>query len=139
MQATSLQYPMYSSPDLWLTDYLIAENLRLAYENQQAGNGGQAPPPFIQRASDRRYAFAEMKALIADEVRQQLAAEKAAAVQPTSIWSPAVRPRNRTTATAHDQRFFVVSSNLDITTAPRSGVFTDSGRHYPEKSSNRGG
>ena len=40
-------YPTYASPDLWLTDYLIAENLRLAYESQQAGNGGSSPTASI--------------------------------------------------------------------------------------------
>jgi len=38
-------YGTYASPDLWLTDYLIGQNLRLAYESQQAGNADQAPQP----------------------------------------------------------------------------------------------
>jgi hypothetical protein len=109
-------YPTYASPDLWLTDYLIAENLRLSYESQQAGNDGQAPPP----ASDVQPAAAaltpEMKALVADEVRQQLAAERAAAMQPTSSNPPQAAPGGEQLPPALNQRFFVVSSNLDLTT-----------------------
>jgi len=57
-----------------------------------------------------------MKALIADEVRQQLAAEKAAAVQPTSSSPQQPAPGADQPPPALNQRFFVVSSNLDITT-----------------------
>ena len=77
-------YPTYASADLWLTDYMLADNLRLAYENQQTANEGQAPPPPQNVQSSVPTLSPEMKALIADEVRQQLAAEKANAVQPTS-------------------------------------------------------
>jgi hypothetical protein len=110
-------YPTYASPDLWLTDYLISENLRLSYESQQAGNDGQAPPPQsdVQPAADAL--SPEMKALIADEVKQQLAAERAAAVQPTSSTPPQPAPQSEQLPPALNQRFFVVSSNLDITTA----------------------
>jgi len=109
-------YPTYASPDLWLTDYLLAEDLRLAYESQQAGNGGQAPPPPSNMQPTSATLSPEMKALIADEVRQQLAAEKAAAVQPTSSGSQQLTPGSEELPPAMNQRFFVVSSNLDITT-----------------------
>jgi hypothetical protein len=110
-------YPTYASPDLWLTDYLIAENLRLAYESQQAGNGGQAPPPSSNEQATAATLSPEMKALIADEVRQQLAAEKAAAVQPTSSSPQQFTPGTEQPPPAMNQRFFVVSANLDVTTA----------------------
>jgi hypothetical protein len=103
-------YPVYRSPDLWLTDYLLAENLRLAYENQQAAYAAQAPPPPLEVQPGAAVLSPEIKALIADEVRQQLAAERAAALQPSSPASQAVPP-------ALTQRFFVVSSNLNIITA----------------------
>ena len=32
-------YPVYTSPDLWMTDYIIAQNMQAAYQAQQA------PPP----------------------------------------------------------------------------------------------
>jgi hypothetical protein len=108
-------YPTYASPDLWLTDYLIAENLRLSYESQQAGNGGQAQPPPSNEQRNAPTLSPEMKALIADEVRQQLAAEKAAAAQPAS--SSPQSPDSEQPPPALKQRFFVVSANLEITTA----------------------
>jgi hypothetical protein len=110
-------YPMYASPDLWLTDYLIAENLRLAYENQQAGNGDQAPPPQPYAQPAAATLSPEMKALVADEVRQQLAAEEAAAMEPTSSSAQQPAPGSGPLPPALSQRFFVVSSNLDLTTA----------------------
>jgi hypothetical protein len=109
-------YQTYASPDLWLTDYLISENLRLAYESQQAGNDGQAPPPQSDMQPAAAVLSPQMKAQIADEVREQLAAEKAAAVQPTSSSLEQPTPGSEQPPPALNQRFFVVSSNLDITT-----------------------
>ncbi len=62
--------PYYPTPALWLTDYLLAANLRLAYESQQQQ---QAPPP--EMAESNGVALTpEIKMQIAEEVRQQLAA-----------------------------------------------------------------
>jgi hypothetical protein len=110
-------YRTYASADLWLTDYLVAENLRLAYENQQADNGNQGPPPPANVQPNSATLSPEMKALIADEVRQQLAAEKAAAAQPESSSPQQPAPGAEQLPPALTQKFFVVSSNLDITTA----------------------
>jgi hypothetical protein len=109
-------YSAYTSPDFWLTDYVIAEDLRLSYENQQAANEGQAPqpPPDQQPAATLS---PEIKAMIADEVRQQVAAEKAAAMQPASSSPQQPAPGGEQRPPALNQRFFVVASNLDITTA----------------------
>jgi hypothetical protein len=106
---------VYASPDLWLTDYLIAQNLRLAYESQQAGNEGQAAQP---SANDQPSAqlSPKMKALVADEVKSQIAAEKAAALEPTSSTSQQQTSGSDQVPPALTQRFFVVASNLDITT-----------------------
>ena len=109
-------YQTYASPDLWLTDYVIAENLRLAYESQQAGNDGQAPLPPSNGQPSAATLSPEMKALIADEVRQQLAAERAAAAVPTIIGPQQFAPGGEQLPPALNQRFFVVSSSLDITT-----------------------
>jgi len=77
-------YSVYASPDLWLTDYLLAEDLRLAYENQQAANAGPGPPPQPDVQTAAVPLSPEMKAAIANEVRQEIAAERTAAAQPTS-------------------------------------------------------
>jgi hypothetical protein len=109
-------YGAYASPDLWLTDYLVTQNLRLAYESQQAGNGDQPPQLSADAQPNTANLTPEMKALIADEVRQQLAAEKAAALEPTSSTAQQPGLGSEPLPPALNQRFFVVSSNLDITT-----------------------
>jgi hypothetical protein len=42
-------YPVYSSPDLWMTDYIIAQSMQTAYQAQAAAPAAQplspAPPP----------------------------------------------------------------------------------------------
>jgi hypothetical protein len=115
-------YPIYASPDLWLTDYLFTENLRLAFESQQAANGGQPPSP--QAQMDDPAQQATMKALIADEVRQQLEAEKADAAQPTSSSPQPAAPATEPIPPALKQQFFVASSNLDLTVAGKTCSLT---------------
>jgi hypothetical protein len=68
-------YPVYASPALWLTDYLISNSLAAAYEahtasQAQAEATGTAPPAPLD---------AETKQMIADEVRRQVALENAEA------------------------------------------------------------
>jgi hypothetical protein len=77
--------PVYPSAALWLTDFVLAENLQLAYQNQMAAGGeGQPEPqaPLIQENSATL--TPEVKQLIAQEVQQELAAQQAAAAQPAS-------------------------------------------------------
>ncbi|HXM40976.1 MAG TPA: hypothetical protein VN924_06975 [Bryobacteraceae bacterium] len=56
-------YPVYASPSLWLTDYIIANSLQAAYVAQAAALSNPAP------------LTPEVKQLIADEVRQEVALE----------------------------------------------------------------
>jgi hypothetical protein len=60
-------YPVYASPSLWLTDYLIANSLQAAYQAQANAQAAAMsnPAPLTP----------ETKQLIADEVRQQVALE----------------------------------------------------------------
>ena len=115
-------YPAYPSADLWLTDYMIGENLRLAYESQQAGDPGQTAPPVNAQLGP--VLTPEMKALIAEEVRQQLAAERAASVQPTSSNPSQPISSGEQLPPALNQKFFVVSSNLDLTVAGQACSLT---------------
>jgi hypothetical protein len=80
-------YPVYASPAFWITDFLLAENLRAAYEAQQAAANAQAaaeaaPPPPAD--SNAVVLTPEVKQAIADEVRAQIEAEKAAAAAPNA-------------------------------------------------------
>jgi hypothetical protein len=103
--------PIYATSALWLTDYLLAQDLQRAYQDQQQ-RGAQLSPA----AADQTVALSpEVKQAIAQEVEQQLAAEQAAAgsaagldpLQSTSAEAapPALDPT---------QRIFVVSTNLDV-------------------------
>jgi len=111
-------YPAYAAANLWLTDYILAENLRLAYEAQQdaaaqaaAASGG--PPPAQQTQLSP-----EVKALIAQEVKEQLAAERAAAAAQANGAPPPQEGANMPPpALDPAHRVFIVDSNLDITTA----------------------
>jgi hypothetical protein len=114
--------PMYPTASLWLTDYLLAENLRLAYEaqsNAQANaapdQGYQPPPPAAEGQGYTGQISPELKQAIAAEVSAQLAAEQQGASTtpeqpaPSSTEAPP-------TALDPARRLFVVSSNLAVST-----------------------
>ena len=105
--------PAYPNAALWLTDFLLAENLRLNYENLQ--QGGDAPPPLD--APTARISPA-VKLAIAEEVRQQIAAEQQLSAQSTAPSSPTNGPAPVALPPALDpaQKVFVISSNLDVPT-----------------------
>jgi hypothetical protein len=100
----------YANGAAWLTDYLLAENLRIAYENRQQ-NADDAPlndGPGAPISS-------EVKRLIADEVQSELESEQSAATNGQDVFSDsdatgdAVPP-----ALDPNQRLFVVSTALTV-------------------------
>jgi hypothetical protein len=98
-----------------LTDFLLAENLRLAYEDhQQYASEQPAAPAGEEEAS----LTLEVKQKIADEVQRQLAEEQAAAAQPQQQAPPATAAAEDARPPALDpkQRVFVVSTNLAVNT-----------------------
>jgi hypothetical protein len=118
-------YPYYASPSLWLTDYLLAENLRLAYEARAnadaaaaASYSAQYPPPQSAEVA----LSPEVKQLVADEVQRQLEVERAAAEQPAPAVQQKAAPQNENAqvedevppALDPNQIVFIVSSNLDL-------------------------
>ena len=44
-------YPVYSSPDLWMTDYIIARSMQTAYQAQPAVPAPGAPPEAVSAVS----------------------------------------------------------------------------------------
>jgi hypothetical protein len=106
--------PAYPSAALWLTDFLLAENLKLAYESQQQGQA-----PSSQADAESAALSPAVKLAIAEEVRQQIAAEQAASTQPTTqpTSASASPPEAPPPALDAAQRVFVISSNLDVPTA----------------------
>jgi hypothetical protein len=115
-------YPVYASADLWLTDYLLTENLRLAYVSQQSGGRLESANPESSNATAPTIS-PEMKVLVANEVRNQLAAERAQAVQAATHSSLETADSERRPS-AFSQRSFVVSSNLELTAAGQACSLT---------------
>jgi hypothetical protein len=117
---------------LWLTDYLVAANLQAAYQAEANANAAaaraQASAAAAQAAANNPSAAQsqppaagggatqlspEVKQMIADEVSRQLAAEQAAAQQPSH--QLAASSNNEVPAAlAPAQHVFVVASNLDV-------------------------
>jgi hypothetical protein len=100
-------YPVYASPSLWLTDYLVSQTLQAAYAAQVANAQAQAQANFTPMTPD-------VKQQIADEVHRQIALENSeagagaqAAPDPGSSGVARMLSDN----TAH---VFVVSAGLDV-------------------------
>jgi hypothetical protein len=113
-------YPVYPTASLWLTDYLIAENLKAAYE-VQAQAQADANAAVASQGGGQVALSPEVKQMIAEEVQRQLAEERAAAAQPQAATAPVPQGGNaeagaEETPAALDpnQSVFVVASNLDL-------------------------
>jgi len=74
---------MYPSASLWLTDYLLAENLRQSYEDRQA-----AGEQLTSQDGQGTALTPEVKQAIAEQVSRDLADERAAAAQPPGATPP---------------------------------------------------
>ncbi len=118
-------YPAYADASLWLTDYVLAANLQLAYEAQQTNAAGapaqdnSAPAPQAQpdQSDDNSNGNAngtvltpELKAAISEEVKQQLAAERDAASGSQSQAAPSADQVPE--ALSPTERTFIVSTTL---------------------------
>ncbi|WP_176441532.1 hypothetical protein [Granulicella rosea] len=74
-------YPVYASPSLWLTDYMISQTLAASYAAAQANaaqNAAYAGPPLSP----------EVKQMVADEVQREIALENAEAAQNAAQQAP---------------------------------------------------
>jgi len=123
--------PLYPSASAWLTDYMIADTLATAYEldkqaalaDEDAGADDSADAGMTTDDSEASYQpetihgeattpiTPELKTQIAEEVKQELANDNAAAGNPSQasfdVLPAALRSANHV---------FVVSSDLDVTT-----------------------
>ncbi|MGB7759003.1 MAG: hypothetical protein WBL61_04185 [Bryobacteraceae bacterium] len=100
-------YPVYAAPNLWLTDYLIAQSLQAAYQANQAALADPAP------------LTPEVKQLIADEVKQQVALEnsEASAAGGQNAEPDAASSSIQRLLTDGRQHVFVAGADLDVTDA----------------------
>jgi hypothetical protein len=149
-------YPTYASPNLWLTDYLLSTSLQEAYQERldaAAAANAQAPPPAAATASGGQVTLTpEVKQVIADEIKQQLAQESAEsqAVQApqASQAAPAAPANPEPTASApppalspNVQHIFIVSSVIVVSADGQQCAVTqgdvlqlDPAAQYPDPS-----
>jgi hypothetical protein len=69
-------YPVYATPSLWLTDYMIAATLEAAYQERMAARAAAAGSIY-QDAGQTAPMSPDVKQAIADEVRRQIELERA--------------------------------------------------------------
>jgi hypothetical protein len=128
--------PWYFTASLWLTDFLIAQELQAAWQARQDAEAAaaaaqqsaeyaqqvpyeppQAEPPQAEYQEQGQPSAAttltpEVKQLIAEEVQRQLEAQQAAAANPQQAASA---PEGDQPPLDPSQQVFVVSNNLDTT------------------------
>jgi hypothetical protein len=103
--------PYYAGPSLWLTDFLLAENLRTAYEERQQYASEKEAAPAGEEGTGLT---PDVKEQIAAEVQRQLAEEQAA---PEQTPSPAgASAEARPPALDPRELVFVVSNSFDVKT-----------------------
>lgn len=107
--------PYYTSGSLWLVDFILAANLRAAYDEQmeadaEAADYYEPPPADAYAANSNAQITPAIRQAIADEVQRQLEAERAAAADPQQ----GAYNNSDQVPTALTQRVFVVSNNLDL-------------------------
>jgi hypothetical protein len=109
-------YPVYPSAAFWLTDYIISQNLQAAYAAQQ--EGGEAAPAPEAASGGQPVLTPEVKQMIADEVKAQLALENQEAQQNTQGQDvdPASSGIARLLSDGHPH-VFVAGGSLDVTDA----------------------
>jgi hypothetical protein len=99
-------YPVYAGPSFWLTDYLIANSLQAAYNAQAAAMANPAP------------LTPDVKALIAEEVKQQIALENTEAQHVSPNAEPdAASSSIQRLLTDGRPHVFVAGVDLDVTDA----------------------
>lgn len=102
-------WPVYAGPAFWLTDYLIAQQLQAAYAAQAAAAAALSNPAPLTP---------DVKQLIADEVKRQIALENAEA----SGAQQNAEPNNASSSIQRDltdgvQHVYVAGADLDVVDA----------------------
>ena len=102
-------YPVYASPALWLTDYMIATSLQAAYQAQANAQAAAMsnPAPLTP----------ETKQLIADEVKQQIALENAESKTGQAGEPDAASSSIQRALTDGKPHVFVAGHDLDVVDA----------------------
>jgi len=106
-------YPVYPSAAFWLTDYIISQDLQAAYAaHQEANEEAGAPPP----AGGQPALTPEVKQMIADEVKSQLALENQESTQNAQGQAPDPASSGIARLLSDGRpHVFVAGGNLDVT------------------------
>ncbi len=129
-------YPVYASPSLWLTDYVIATSLQQAYQDQVDAGGGSAPtdgtdagamngsggPPPPPMAGPSAPLTPEVKQEIAAEVQQDLAMEKNEGQNPQADSAPVGLEQLLADGKPH---VFVVGALMNVSSAGQDCSLTE--------------
>jgi len=105
-------YPVYASPALWLTDYMVAASLQAAYQARAESQQGQA-----EALSNPAPLTPETKALIAEEVKRQIALENTEAQAGRTGEPDAASSSIQRALTDGTQHVFVAGQDLDVVDA----------------------
>jgi hypothetical protein len=106
-------YPVYASPSLWLTDYMISSSLATAYQARAESQQGQG-----DALSNPAPLTPEVKQEISDEVRRQVALENAEAQSAGQNSEPdAASSSIQRSLTDGVQHVFVAGQDLDLVDA----------------------
>ena len=98
-------YPVYASASLWLTDYLIAQQLQAAYAAQAATAAALSNPAPLTP---------DVKQLIADEVKRQIALENSEAKAGQAAEPDAASSSIQRALTDGTPHVFVAGADLDV-------------------------
>ncbi|MGD0445141.1 MAG: hypothetical protein ABSA39_14500 [Edaphobacter sp.] len=110
-------YPVYPSAAFWLTDYLIATSLQAAYTAQVAANA-QAQADAVAAANAQAIVTPDIKQMVADEVKRQIALENAEAA--ANAQSQQLDPASSSIARMlgdNQPHVFIAGSDLDVVDA----------------------
>jgi hypothetical protein len=103
-------YPVYPSASIWLTDYLISQSLAANYAAQQAAAQQQQ-----QLAADAAPLTPQVKDMIAEEVKRQIALENQEATQTAANGTPDPASSGIARELSDNiQHVFVAGSDLDV-------------------------
>jgi hypothetical protein len=107
-------YPVYPSASVWLADYLISQSLAANYAAQQAAAAGAAPPQQAM-APDASPMTPEIKDMIAEEVKRQIALtnQEATVTAANNVPDPAGSGIARMLSD-NVQHVFVAGGDLDV-------------------------
>jgi len=128
-------YPVYASAAFWLTDYLIAQDLQAAYAaNQEAGEADGTPPPPQYVGNAQPVLTPEIKQMIADEVKNQLALESQEAQQNAQQQDPDPASSGIARLLSDGRpHVFVAGGNLDVTDANGQECVVSDGDTLPTR------